>query len=115
MCILFCTADQWGTVVDTLGYQITGGIGDWMDSDRLGLGAAQAVHQAVVRIEHPPAFDDEAEAPVEPVRRDVRVQSFMSWRVEGQTMCSIGVSGADVDGLVQELWQTGHPVMNVSR
>ena len=35
----FCFADQWGTVVDTLGYQITGGIGDWMDSDKLGLGA----------------------------------------------------------------------------
>jgi hypothetical protein len=35
----FCIADQWGTVVDTLGYQITGGIGDWMDSDKLGLGA----------------------------------------------------------------------------
>ena len=38
-CVLFCVADQWGTVVDTLGYQITGGIGDWMDSDKLGLGA----------------------------------------------------------------------------
>jgi acetoin utilization protein AcuB len=51
----------------------------------------------------------------EVTRRDVHVQSFLSWRVEGQTMCSIGVSGADVDGLVQELWQSGHPVMNVSR
>lgn len=38
-CLIFCVADQWGTVVDTLGYQITGGIGDWMDSDKLGLGA----------------------------------------------------------------------------
>jgi hypothetical protein len=31
-----CVADEWGTVIDTLGYQITGGIGDWIDSD-LGL------------------------------------------------------------------------------
>ena len=38
-CVVFCVADQWGTVVDTLGYQITGGIGDWMDSDKIGLGA----------------------------------------------------------------------------
>lgn len=36
---LFPVADQWGSVVDTLGYQITGGVGDWFDSDRVGLGA----------------------------------------------------------------------------
>ena len=28
----YCYADQWGTVVDTIGYQITGGFGDWFDS-----------------------------------------------------------------------------------
>ncbi|MBI4258989.1 MAG: hypothetical protein HY658_00325 [Actinobacteria bacterium] len=28
----YCFADQWGTVVDTIGYQITGGVGDWFDS-----------------------------------------------------------------------------------
>ena len=33
-----CVADQWGTVIDTLGYQITGGSGDWIDSP-IGLGA----------------------------------------------------------------------------
>ena len=35
---VFPVADQWGTVFDTLGYQITGGVGDWMDSP-LGLNA----------------------------------------------------------------------------
>jgi hypothetical protein len=27
-----CFADEWGTVIDTIGYQISGGIGDWFDS-----------------------------------------------------------------------------------
>jgi hypothetical protein len=31
-----CVADEWGTVIDTIGYQITGGVGDWIDSP-LGL------------------------------------------------------------------------------
>ena len=31
-------ADQWGTVIDTIGYQITGGVGDWFESP-IGLGA----------------------------------------------------------------------------
>ncbi|MGH2657795.1 MAG: CARDB domain-containing protein [Actinomycetota bacterium] len=34
----YCYADQWGTVVDTIGYQITGGFGDWFDSP-IGLDA----------------------------------------------------------------------------
>ena len=33
-----CVADEWGTVIDTIGYQITGGVGDWIDSP-LGLDA----------------------------------------------------------------------------
>jgi hypothetical protein len=33
----YCYADQWGTVVDTIGYQITGGLGDWFESP-IGLG-----------------------------------------------------------------------------
>jgi hypothetical protein len=33
----YCFADQWGTVVDTIGYQITGGMGDWFESP-IGLG-----------------------------------------------------------------------------
>ncbi len=33
-----CVADEWGTVIDTLGYQVTGGFGDWIDSD-MGLDA----------------------------------------------------------------------------
>ena len=28
----YCVADQWGTVTDTIGYQITGGFGDWFES-----------------------------------------------------------------------------------
>lgn len=51
----------------------------------------------------------------EVTRRDVHIQSLVSWRSEGRTMCSIGVSGADVDGLIQELWNSRHLVMNVSR
>ncbi|HVM11589.1 MAG TPA: hypothetical protein VM638_03810, partial [Actinomycetota bacterium] len=31
-----CVADQWGTVIDTIGYQVTGSMSDWFDS-RLGL------------------------------------------------------------------------------
>ncbi|HEX2296738.1 MAG TPA: M14 family zinc carboxypeptidase [Actinomycetota bacterium] len=33
-----CVADRWGTVIDTIGYQVTGGFGDWFDSP-LGLDA----------------------------------------------------------------------------
>jgi len=33
----YCYADQWGTVVDTIDYQITGGLGDWFESP-IGLG-----------------------------------------------------------------------------
>ena len=29
---VFPAADQWGTVIDTIGYQITGGVGDWFES-----------------------------------------------------------------------------------
>jgi hypothetical protein len=32
-----CTV-QWGTVWDTIEYQITGGMGDWMDNPDIGLG-----------------------------------------------------------------------------
>ena len=32
-------ADQWGTVIDTIGYQITGGLGDFFDNEQIGLGA----------------------------------------------------------------------------
>ncbi|MGH2653046.1 MAG: CARDB domain-containing protein [Actinomycetota bacterium] len=35
---VFPVADQWGTVVDTIGYQITGGMGDWYESP-IGLNA----------------------------------------------------------------------------
>ena len=31
-------ADEWGTVFDTLGYTITGGLGFWMDDSTIGLG-----------------------------------------------------------------------------
>lgn len=32
-------ADQWGTVIDTLGYQVTGALGDWIENEEIGLGA----------------------------------------------------------------------------
>ena len=36
---VFEVADQWGTVIDTIGYQITGGMGDWFENEEVGLGA----------------------------------------------------------------------------
>lgn len=32
-------ADQWGTVIDTLGYQVSGALGDWIENEEIGLGA----------------------------------------------------------------------------
>jgi len=32
-------ADQWGTGIDTLGYQVTGALGDWIENEEIGLGA----------------------------------------------------------------------------
>ncbi|MCI0347358.1 MAG: hypothetical protein L0221_18245 [Chloroflexi bacterium] len=32
-------ADQWGTVIDTLGYQVSGAFGDWVENEEVGLGA----------------------------------------------------------------------------
>jgi hypothetical protein len=32
-------ADQWGTVIDTLGYQVSGAFGDWVENEEIGLGA----------------------------------------------------------------------------
>lgn len=37
---VFETADQWGTVIDTIGYQVTGALGDWFESEKIGLGAS---------------------------------------------------------------------------
>jgi hypothetical protein len=34
-----CVADQWGTVIDTLGYQVSGALADWYENDAIGLGA----------------------------------------------------------------------------
>jgi hypothetical protein len=31
-------ADQWGTVIDTLGYQVSGALGDWIENEEIGLG-----------------------------------------------------------------------------
>jgi hypothetical protein len=36
---VFDVADQWGTVIDTLGYQVTGAFGDWVENEEIGLGA----------------------------------------------------------------------------
>jgi hypothetical protein len=36
---VFEVADQWGTVIDTIGYQVTGSMGDWFESEDIGLGA----------------------------------------------------------------------------
>ncbi|MGH2545410.1 MAG: M14 family zinc carboxypeptidase [Actinomycetota bacterium] len=35
---VFPAADQWGTVIDTIGYQVSGALGDWIESDAVGLG-----------------------------------------------------------------------------
>ncbi len=35
----FNVADEWGTTIDTIGYTITGGIGDWFEQETTGLGA----------------------------------------------------------------------------
>ena len=32
-------ADEWGTVIDTLGYQVSGAFGDWVENEEIGLGA----------------------------------------------------------------------------
>lgn len=36
---VFPVADQWGTVIDTLGYQVSGALADWYENDAIGLGA----------------------------------------------------------------------------
>ena len=36
---VFEAADQWGTVIDTLGYQVSGAFGDWVENEEIGLGA----------------------------------------------------------------------------
>ncbi|MBW3664425.1 MAG: hypothetical protein KY469_15095 [Actinobacteria bacterium] len=36
---LFDVADQWGTVIDTIGYQVSGAMADWYENDAIGLGA----------------------------------------------------------------------------
>ena len=36
---VFGVADQWGTVIDTLGYQVSGALGDWIENEEIGLGA----------------------------------------------------------------------------
>lgn len=36
---VFDVADQWGTVIDTLGYQVSGALGDWIENEEIGLGA----------------------------------------------------------------------------
>ena len=36
---IFPVADQWGTVIDTLGYQVSGALGDWIENEEIGLGA----------------------------------------------------------------------------
>jgi hypothetical protein len=36
---IFSVADQWGTVIDTLGYQVSGALGDWIENEEIGLGA----------------------------------------------------------------------------
>lgn len=36
---VFDVADQWGTVIDTIGYQVSGAMADWYENDVIGLGA----------------------------------------------------------------------------
>jgi hypothetical protein len=54
-------SDQWGTVWDTINYQITGGFGDWMDSP-LGLDAVGIDNEmALSHITPNTAFDPQVE------------------------------------------------------
>jgi hypothetical protein len=50
-----CVADQWGTVLDTLGYTITGGLGDWMDSP-IGLDGVGINNEMYLSIVFEPAL-----------------------------------------------------------
>jgi acetoin utilization protein AcuB len=47
--------------------------------------------------------------------RNVRVHSLMSSRSEGKNLYVVRVSGKEVGALVEDLWRSGHQVLNVLR
>lgn len=56
-----CVADQWGTVIDTIGYQVTGGFGDWFESplglDAVGIDNEMYVSHIVPNVLFEPALE----------------------------------------------------------
>jgi acetoin utilization protein AcuB len=46
-------------------------------------------------------------------QRKVSVSSLMSSRREGQTVCVVRMSGPDVQQTIDDLWKSGHQVINV--
>ncbi len=46
-------------------------------------------------------------------RRDVHVLSLMSSRGDRQTSCVVRFSGPEVDQTIEDLWKSGHQVLNV--
>lgn len=48
-------------------------------------------------------------------RHGVRVVSFNSTHQEDRPVCVVGVTGGDIDSLLEDLWQSKHHVLNVLR
>jgi acetoin utilization protein AcuB len=51
----------------------------------------------------------------ETLRRQLRVTSLISSREEGMPVCIVRISGSSVDEFLDDLWNSGHRVLNVLR
>jgi acetoin utilization protein AcuB len=49
------------------------------------------------------------------LRLGVRVDSLMSTQRDGRKLCVVRISGKKVDEMINELWHSGHTVLNVVR
>jgi len=49
------------------------------------------------------------------LKRGVRVVSLISSQQDNRPVCVVRLTGAGVDKLLDELWSSGHPVLNVLR
>jgi acetoin utilization protein AcuB len=49
------------------------------------------------------------------LRLGVRVDSLMSTQQDGRKLCVVRISGKKVDEMINELWHSGHTVLNVIR
>jgi len=45
----------------------------------------------------------------------LHVESLISYRHDERLLCVVRVSGSKVDKLVEDLWRSGHPVLNILR